>query len=95
MKYLLMIMGVFKITDGIITHFFVGDGLVREANSLMVPVIQGGDFLLLKVIGAFCCVLILWRLYKRYPRLAVSTTSSIVVFYAAVTAWNTSVFLNI
>ena len=94
MKYLLILMSGFEISDGIITHFLVRNSLVQEANLLVEPIVREGNFLLLKVTGVLLCVLILWRMYKYIPRVIVIITSSIVMFYGAVMAWNLSIFFT-
>lgn len=94
MKYLLFLLGGFEIFDGVITHYLVGNGLAREANPLMESIVMEGSFLPLKVIGVLLCVFILWHLYKRFRRVTLITTSTMVVFYGAVIAWNLGVFLN-
>lgn len=95
MKLLLLLMCVLEIADGLFTEQAVGEGLAREANQLMESIIIAGDFLLLKVVGAVVCSIGLWLVYKRFPRLAVSTTSGIVLFYSAVMVWNAGVFTSI
>ena len=91
MKYLLILLIVFEISDGIITHFFVRNGLAQEGNPLMESIVMEGDFLLLKVIGVLVCVLILGGMYKHVPKVALITTSSVIMFYGAVIAWNLGV----
>ena len=93
MKYIIILLSGLEISDGIVTQLFVGKGLAQESNPLMAPLVAAGDFMLLKIIGVLFSVLILWCLYKRFPLLAISTASSIVVFYGAVLAWNLSVLL--
>ena len=95
MKYLLILLSGFEISDGIATHFLVGNGLVQEGNPLMEPMVREGNFLLLKVIGVLLCVLILWSMYQRFPNLALITTSTVVMFYGAVIAWNLGVFFRV
>ncbi len=94
MKYLLILLSGFEISAGIITHFLVRNGLVREGNPLMEAIIREGNFLLLKVIGLLLCVLILWGVYKRFPRVTLIATSSVVMFYGAVMAWNLTMFFR-
>lgn len=94
MKYLLTIMSGLEISDGVFTDFAVGKGFVNEANPLMDSVVSGGHFLFLKVAGALICAVVLWLLYKKYPRLAKMASSGIIAFYAAVIVWNTYLFLG-
>ncbi len=44
MKYLLILLGGLEISDGIITHFLVGNGLAREGNPLMESIVKEGNF---------------------------------------------------
>ncbi|UCC17853.1 MAG: hypothetical protein JSU58_04695 [Dehalococcoidales bacterium] len=94
MKCLLTIMSSLEISDGVFTDFAVGKGLVNEANPLMDSVVSGGHFLFLKVAGALVCAVILWLLYRKYPRLAKTASSVIITFYAAVIAWNAFLLLG-
>jgi hypothetical protein len=95
MKILLLIMSLLEISDGLFTHISVGKGIVQESNSLMESLISSGDFLTLKILGAVFCAAILWFVHKRFPHLALTVTSGIVVFYSAVMIWNTGVFLGV
>lgn len=94
MKYLLILLGGLQISDGIITNFFVRNGLVQEGNPLMEPIVREGNFLLLKIIGVLLSVLILWSIYRRFPRVTLIASSSIAMFYGAVIAWNLGVFFR-
>ncbi len=95
MKYLLALLGGFEISDGVVTHLVVGSGLFNESNPLMAPIVSGGGFVPFKVVGAIACVVALWYLYRRFPRLSMATASGIVVIYGAVMTWNLSVFLTL
>ena len=91
MKYLItLLLSLFSLEtlDGMLTQGAVANGLVQEANPLMAHIVHEGNFLLLKIAGAILCAMILWGLYKRFPKLALSATSSIVGFYGIVIAWN-------
>lgn len=94
MKYLLILLSGFEISDGIITHFLVRNGLAQEGNPLMESIVREGNFLLLKVIGVLLCVWILWVIYKRIPNVTRLATSGIVIFYGVVMAWNLSMFFT-
>jgi len=94
MIYLLGFLAVFIISDGLLTYFLVGSGAGREGNALLEPVLAGGSFLTLKVVATIICVIILWDLYKRSPRLAVISTSCFVVAYGVIVLWNFGVLLR-
>ena len=95
MKCILVLATQFQIWDGLFTHVFVNNGVVKEGNPLMATLIQSGDFLLLKLLGVALCIPVLWVLYKRFPKLAMATASSVAVFYSAILCWNFLVFFNV
>jgi len=92
MKRLLILLAGFEIADGVVTHLLVRSGFVQEGNPIMAVLVREGNFLALKVIGALICVGILWLLYRRFRKVALATTSSIVLFYGAVMIWNLGIF---
>ncbi|MFC1969278.1 DUF5658 family protein [Chloroflexota bacterium] len=94
MKLLLGLLIVFEILDGVLTHFLVRDGLAREGNPFLLPLVGESNFLILKVVGVLLCALILWDIYKRWPRVALATTGFFVTVYAAIVLWNASFFLT-
>jgi intracellular septation protein A len=94
MKYLLGLLTVFILGDGFLTHILVGDGM-REGNSLLVPLITQGNLMLLKLVGTIVCVIILWDLYRKVPKVALISTSCLVVAYGAIVLWNFSLLLSL
>ncbi len=93
MLLLISLLVALEAADGIFTYSAVGRGLVREGNPLMMSLAGTGNFLIIKIAGAIVCALLLWLLYKRFPRISLATASSIVVFYAGVLTWNLGIFL--
>mgnify|MGYP006910657607 CR=1 FL=1 len=49
---------------------------------------------MIKVVGAFLCALILWDIYKHWPRLALVSTSCFVVLYGGIVLWNLGIFFT-
>jgi hypothetical protein len=94
MRYLLGLLVGFVISDGVLTYLLVGNGVAHEGNPFLVPVLAGGSFLMLKVVGTILCVIILWDLYKRFPMLALISTSCFVAAYGAIVLWNFGVLLS-
>jgi len=92
MKYLIGLLILFEISDGLLTHFLVRDGLAREINPFLLPLVGDAGFMILKVVGVLICAIILWDIYKRYPRVALISTSCFVVFYGVIVLWNLSLF---
>ncbi len=95
MKCILILIGQFQVWDGLITHIFVNNGIAKESNPLMESLVPSGDFLLLKILGALVCVVILWVMYKYFPKFALATASSLAMFYIAIISWNFLVFFNV
>ena len=92
MKYLLGLLITFEILDGVLTHFLVAEGLAREGNPFLLPLVGETNFLILKVAGVLLCALILWDIHKRYPRVALTTTAGFATFYFVLVLWNVSFF---
>ena len=93
MKYLLGLLVVFTVSDGLLTYFLIRHGLAQEGNPLLLPIVGKDSFLVIKVVGTIVCVLILWDISKRFPRVALISTSCFVVVYAVIVIWNLGVFL--
>ncbi len=90
MKYLLGLLVLFEISDGVLTHFLIKSGLAREGNPFLVPIVGETGFLLLKVVGVLLCAVILWDIYRRFPRVALVATWCFVILYGALALWNLS-----
>jgi hypothetical protein len=95
MKHLLTALVLFVIVDGLVTEYLVGGGLAREGNPLLEPLVGNIGFIMVKAAGALLCTLILWDVYKHFPRIAVGATWCFVAAYALILAWNSSLFLGL
>jgi hypothetical protein len=93
MKYLLITLVSFVILDGLLTELLLGDGLARESNPFLQPLVGDVGFMVLKIVGSLLCAFILWDIYKRFPRVAVIAAWIAVVGYGVIIAWNSSLFL--
>jgi len=93
LKYLLGLLILFNISDALLTHFLVKLSLAREANPFLMPIVGQPAFMIVKVLGVLLCVLILWDIYRRHPRLAFMSTSCFVVFYGGIVLWNLGLFM--
>jgi intracellular septation protein A len=94
MIYLLSLLAFFIVSDGLLTHALIGNGL-REGNPLLVPILAQGNLMVLKLVGTVICIIILWDLYRRFPKLALITTSCFVVAYGVIVFWNFGLFLSL
>lgn len=92
-EYLLGILLSLIAADGIISQFLVKSGLGREGNPLLKILVAESNFLVIKMCGAIICVLILWNVAKRSPKLVFIFSSCIVALYTAILFWNMAVFL--
>ncbi len=94
MKYLLGSLILLVIGDGLLTKLLLDGGLAREGNPFLEPLVGDVGFIILKAAGALLCALILWDIYRHYPRLALIATWCSVATYAGVVLWNTSLFIR-
>lgn len=91
MKYLLGLLVALVISDGLLTQFLVTNGVAREGNPFLEPIVGEDVFMVLKVVGALLCALILWDVHRRFPKVALISTSCFVVGYGVIVLWNLSV----
>lgn len=91
MKRLLVLLSLLVIVDGVVTEFLVKNGFGREGNPVLVDLVGTKVFLILKVVGALLCALVLWDIYKKWPKLAVISTSCLALGYSAIVLWNLSI----
>jgi hypothetical protein len=82
---LILIEGV----DSILTYSAVGKGVVNEANPVLKSFIGTESFILMKISGSIVSSLLLWFVYKRFPKIGVTATITILIFYLIVLIWNT------
>ena len=94
MKYLLGLLILLNISDGVLTHYLVELGLAREGNPFLLPIVGEPGFIVLKVVGVLLCALILWDIYRRRPKLALTSTSCFVFGYGVIVLWNMSLFMG-
>jgi len=88
MKYLLVLLGGLEVADGVLTRWAVTSGIARELNPLVAGRTGGLSFLLVKAAGGVATAAILWALYRRFPKIALVSANTLVVFYTAVLVWN-------
>ena len=84
MQYLMVILVLLTLADGLISRFLTGNGLGQELNPFLQSIISGGNFLLLKVAGSLLITLILCDIYRRQPKVALVSASVCVAFYTTI-----------
>jgi hypothetical protein len=93
-KYLIGTLAFLVVADGLVSHFLISYGFAQEGNPLLVVLVGKWNFLVIKVVGAFVCSLILWDIYKNWPKLALISTSCFVSVYAVIVFWNVGIFFK-
>jgi hypothetical protein len=91
-KCLIAALAVLVVADGLVSNFLINNGLAQEGNPLLVVLVGKWNFLVIKVVSAFVCSLILWDIYKSWPKLALISTTCFVSVYAVIVFWNVGIF---
>jgi len=81
------------VADGLISQFLIKSGLGQEGNPFLRVLVTENDFLIIKMCSAILCVLILWNIARRLPRLIFIFSTCFVGLYTAILFWNIAVFL--
>lgn len=92
-EYLLGTLLALVVADGLISQFLIKGGLGQEGNPLLRVLVTENDFLIIKMCAAIVCVLILWNIARRLPRLIFIFSACVVGLYTAFVLWNIAVFL--
>ena len=92
-EYLLGTLLALVVADGLITQFLIKSGLGQEVNPFLRVLVTESDFLVIKMCAAIICVLILWNVARRLPRLIFIFSACVVGAYTAILFWNIAVFL--
>jgi hypothetical protein len=92
-EYLLGTLLSLVVADGLISQFLIKSGLGQEGNPFLKILVAENNFLIIKMCGAIICVLILWNIAKRLPRLIFILSSCLVALYTVLLFWNIAVFL--
>ena len=74
--------------DGVISNYLITQGFAREGNPFIEQYVGTEIFLIIKTFLALFCVLVLWRLYKKSPKLTSLCTVVIFSAYAILVYWN-------
>jgi hypothetical protein len=94
MIYPLVVLIVLVVADGGLTNILVNSGAAQEGNPFLVSLVGSGNFLVLKSVGALLCAFILWDIYRQRPKMAVISTSCLLVAYAGIVFWNLALLLT-
>jgi hypothetical protein len=92
MSHLLGVLIVLVVSDGLISRFLVTRGLGWEGNPFLRTWVGADTFLVIKVSGVLLCAFILWDIYKRRPKLALTSSFCFVILYTGIVIWNLRIF---
>ena len=91
-KYLLGTLVALVIADGYITQFLVREGLGLESNPFLEPFVSEWYFLVVKALGALFCALLLWDIFRKWPKLGMAVIPCLTTIFTAIVYWNLSIF---
>jgi hypothetical protein len=84
MMWYLILLPLVQLTDAVMTQILVGNGLAREGNPLMRELVGSGQFILFKLGVIIISCIVLWQLYKIFPRVTKIAALTIICFYCVV-----------
>jgi hypothetical protein len=82
------------IADGVISQYLIMNNLGIEGNPFLTTWVNQDKFLYIKILGSLLSVFILWDMYKRWSRLAMSASIVFVIVYTCIVYWNIGVFIT-
>jgi O-antigen ligase len=91
---LLITLFVLVVTDGVITSLLITNGIAWEGNPLLQGWVEQWYFPLVKALGALFCAVVIWDIYQRWPKLAILSSISFVIFYGLIVLWNSFLLLT-
>lgn len=94
MRFILAVLVVMVIADGVLTNLLIQNDFAREANPLLVDLAGNAGLIIFKVVGMLLVVVILWDIYRRSPRLAFLVSSISLTIYVGIVAWNLHLLLR-
>ena len=92
-EYLLGTLLSLVVADGLISQFLIMNKLGQEGNPFLRTLVTDTNFLVIKMCAAIICVLVLWNIAKRLPRLVFVFSTCVVTLYTGILLWNITVFL--
>jgi hypothetical protein len=94
LKYILAVLIIMVIADGVLTNLLIQKDIAREANPFLVNIAGDMGLIIFKIVGVLLCVFILWDIYRRSPKLAFWVSAVFLVIYSGIVAWNLHLLLT-
>ncbi len=85
---------ILVVADGLITGHLVNNGIATEGNLLLRSWAGEWYFPVVKALGALLCGLLIWDIYRRWPRLALVSSVAFVIGYGAIVLWNSYLLIS-
>lgn len=92
-EYLLGTLLSLVVADGLISQFLILNELGQEGNPFLWDLVADNNFLVIKMCAAILCVLIMWNIAKRSPKLVLVFSACVVTLYTGLLLWNITMFL--
>ena len=92
--YLLALLVALVLADGLMTEFLIAGGLGQEGNLFLHKILDSGNLIGFKIIGALVSAVILWDIHRRHPNLAFASTLLFIAVYTGIVYWNMFVFVT-
>ena len=93
LKYILAVLILMVIADGVLTNILIQKDIAREANPFQVGIAGDKGLIILKIVGILLAVVILWDIYRRSPRLSFWVSTVFLLVYSGIVAWNLHLLL--
>ena len=87
-RYLIGLLASMVMADGLISNHIMSNGLGAESNLIIESIVGQASFILVKVIAAIISAMILWKVFKRHPRLGLVSIILFVIIYTGILWWN-------
>ena len=91
-RWLLAILVVLVVVDGLLTNLLVTRGIASEGNPFLRSLAGEWALVLIKAVGATVCAFILWDVYRHWRKLGFFAVCSFVFVYAVIVGWNGALF---
>ena len=76
------------IFDGVVTNILINSDIAREGNPIISALAGTNKLVWVKIAGALISALILYDVWRHWPKAAAIAIYSFTAFYLAVVGWN-------
>ena len=87
-RYLIGLLASLVVADGLISNHIMSNDFGTESNLIIESIVGQTSFVLIKVIAAIVSAMILWKVFKRHPRMGLVSIILFVIIYTGILWWN-------